>query len=416
MNLSPAQWLDLGVIAVAFIAAVSGWRSGALGSLMSFVGVILGAVAGIMVAPHVVANMEGARTKLFTSLLLILALVVIGEVAGVVLGRALRGALRLSLLRVVDSLVGVALQVAAVLMAAWLLSIPMQSSNQPNIAAAARESKVLSEVDKYAPDQLRQMPNDLSRLLDTSGLPSVLQPFGKTPIVAVDPPNPALSDSLVVRGAEPSVVKIKGVARSCQKALEGTGFVIAPHRVMSNAHVVAGTNSVKVESMGQAYDATVVSYDPNADISILAVPDLPAPALVFAPKPARTGDDAIVLGYPGGGDYAASPARIRETIELNGPDIYRSTTVTREVYTIRGSVLQGNSGGPLMDAAGQVLGVVFGAAIDDDDTGFALTTKQIKDQLAKAGLADPVDTGKCISLAEPHKVPEQPAPGASPTP
>ncbi|ESV61563.1 colicin V production family protein [Mycobacteroides abscessus MAB_091912_2446] len=158
MNLNPSQWLDIGVIAVAFIAAVSGWRSGALGSLMSFVGVILGAVAGIMLAPHVVANIEGSRTKLFASLLLILVLVVIGEVAGVVLGRAMRGAIRNRVLRTGDSVVGVVLQVAAVLVAAWLLSIPMQSSNQPNISAAARESKVLSQVDKYAPTSCARCP------------------------------------------------------------------------------------------------------------------------------------------------------------------------------------------------------------------------------------------------------------------
>ncbi|SKT74873.1 membrane-associated serine protease [Mycobacteroides abscessus subsp. abscessus] len=186
---------------------------------------------------------------------------------------------------------------------------------------------------------------------------------------------------------------------------------------MSNAHVVAGTNSVTVESAGQTYDASVVSYDPNADISILAVPDMPAAPLVFASKPAKTGDDAIVLGYPGGGDYKASPARVREIIELKGPDIYRSITVTREVYTVRGSVLQGNSGGPLIDTEGRVLGVVFGAAIDDDDTGFALTAKQVRDQLAKADLADPVATGSCVSAAEANRPTEQPVNGPqSPVP
>lgn len=405
MNLNPSQWLDLGVVAVAFIAAVSGWRSGAMGSLMSFVGVILGAVAGILLAPHVVANMEGARTKLFASLILILALVVIGEVAGVVLGRAMRGAIRNRFLRSVDSAVGVALQVVAVLVAAWLLGIPMQNSNQPNISAAVHDSRVLAAVDKWAPDPLRKVPDDLSKLLDNSGLPSVLQPFGKTPIVAVDPPDPLLADGPVVRGTQPSVVKIKGIARSCQKSLEGTGFVFAPNRVMSNAHVVAGTNSVSVESMGQSFDASVVWYDPNADISILAVPNLPATPLVFAPQQAKTGDDAIVLGYPGGGNFTASPARIREVIELNGPDIYRSTTVTREVYTIRGSVQQGNSGGPLIDTEGRVLGVVFGAAIDDNDTGFALTAKQIKDQIAKSGLTEPVATGVCVGSPEVKKTP-----------
>jgi S1-C subfamily serine protease len=196
---------------------------------------------------------------------------------------------------------------------------------------------------------------------------------------------------------QPSVVKIRGVAPGCQKVLEGTGFVVAANRVMSNAHVVAGSDTVTVESAGQSYDATVVSYDPNEDISILDVPNLPATPLPFADKPAATGTDALVLGYPGGGDFAATPARIRETIELNGPDIYRTTTVNREVYTIRGTVRQGNSGGPLINRAGQVLGVVFGAAVDDADTGFVLTAKEVSRQLANINNSQRAPTGSCVT-------------------
>jgi S1-C subfamily serine protease len=224
-----------------------------------------------------------------------------------------------------------------------------------------------------------------------------LQPFGRTPIVNVDAPDAALADAAVVAFARPSVVKIRGVAPGCQKVLEGTGFVIAPNRVMSNAHVVAGSDSVTVDAGGQSYDASVVSYDPNADISILDVPDLPAAPLAFAEAAAPTGTDALVLGYPGGGEFVATPARIREIIELNGPDIYRSTSVKREVYTIRGTVRQGNSGGPLIDRNGRVLGVVFGAAVDDADTGFVLTGKEVSRQLAKIGNTAAVPTGACVS-------------------
>ena len=165
---------------------------------------------------------------------------------------------------------------------------------------------------------------------------------------------------------------------------------------MSNAHVVAGSDTVTVESDGQTYDATVVSYDPNADISILDVPNLPAAAIALRRKARRTGTDVLVLGYPGGGDFAATPGRIRETIELNGPDIYRTTTVNREVYTIRGSVRQGNSGGPLINRNGQVLGVVFGAAVDDTDTGFVLTANEVSRQLDKLGNTAKVPTGVCV--------------------
>ena len=394
--MTSSQWLDLAVLAIAFVAAVSGWRSGLLGSLLSFVGVGLGAVAGVLLAPHVVTHIGGARTKLFVTLFLILALVVIGEIAGVVLGRAVRGALRNRALRTFDSIIGVVLQMVTVLVAAWMLFTPLTSSDQPNLAAAVRGSKVLAQVDEVAPSWLRSVPTRLSALLDTSGLPNMLSEYGRTPIVAVDAPDAALANDAVVAATRPSVVKIRGVAPGCQKVLEGTGFVVAPNRVMSNAHVVAGSDSVTIEVDGQTYDAGVVSYDPEADISILDVPNLPSQPLSFAEGAAPTGTDAIVMGYPGGGDFAATPARIREIIELNGPDIYRTGTVTREVYTIRGTVRQGNSGGPMIDRAGNVLGVVFGAAVDDADTGFVLTANEVSSQLAKIGNTQRVPTGACV--------------------
>ncbi|MGV0633709.1 acid resistance serine protease MarP [Mycolicibacillus trivialis] len=395
--MSSSQWLDIAIVAVAFIAALSGWRSGALGSILSFIGVLLGGVAGVLMAPHLVSHISGSRPKLFAALFLILLLVVVGEVAGVVLGRAVRGAIRNPVVRGVDSIIGVAVQLLVVLVAAWLLATPLTSSDQPNLAAAINGSRVLSQVNDAAPGWLKVVPKRLSALLDTSGLPTVLEPFSRTPIANVAAPDSALATSPVVVGAQPSVLKIRAVATSCQKVLEGTGFVVAPQRVMTNAHVVAGSSGVTVEVDGNPYDASVISFDPNHDISLLAVPDLPSAPLAFVDKPATSGTDAIVLGYPGGGVFSATPARIREIIELNGPDIYQTTTVTREVYTIRGTVRQGNSGGPLINAEGRVLGVVFGAAVDDADTGFVLTANEVSQQLAKIGDSQPVNTDKCVS-------------------
>ncbi|HLR99826.1 acid resistance serine protease MarP [Mycolicibacillus parakoreensis] len=394
--MSSSQWLDIAIVAIAFIAAISGWRSGALGSLLSFVGVLLGGVAGVLMAPHIVSHISGSRPKLFAALFLILSLVVIGEVAGVVLGRAVRGAIRNPLIRGVDSIIGVGVQLMVVLVAAWLLATPLTSSDQPNLAAAINGSRVLGHVNDVAPNWLRAVPKRLSALLDTSGLPTVLEPFSRTPIANVAAPDSALAVSPVVAAAQPSVLKIRAVATSCQKVLEGTGFVVAPQRVMTNAHVVAGSTGVTVEVDGTPYDATVVSFDPNHDISLLAVPNLPSEPLTFVDDPAPSGTDAIVLGYPGGGVFTATPARVREIIELSGPDIYQTTTVNREVYTIRGTVRQGNSGGPLIDQSGRVLGVVFGAAVDDDDTGFVLTANEVSRQLAKIGDSSPVNTETCV--------------------
>lgn len=398
-SMTPSQWLDIAVLAVAFIAAISGWRSGALGSVLSFAGVVLGAVAGVLLAPHIVSHIAAPRAKLFAALFLILALVVVGEVAGVVLGRAVRGAIRNRPIRTIDSVIGVGVQLMVVLTAAWLLATPLtQSKDQPELAAAVRGSRVLAEVNEVAPTWLKTVPKRLSALLNTSGLPAVLEPFSRTPVIPVASPDPALANNPVVAAAAPSVVKVRSLAPSCQKVLEGTGFVISPERVMTNAHVVAGSSSVSLQANGKNYDATVVSYDPQVDIAILAVPGLPSAPLVFDDTPAKTGTDVVVLGYPGGGNFTATPARIREVIKLSGPDIYRSPQqVTRDVYTIRANVEQGDSGGPLIDLDGRVLGVVFGAAVDDADTGFVLTAEEVAGQLSKIGATAPVSTGACVS-------------------
>jgi S1-C subfamily serine protease len=217
------------------------------------------------------------------------------------------------------------------------------------------------------------------------------------PVVSVERPDESLAGDVVVANAAHSVVKIESIAQSCQKILEGSGFVFAPNRVMTNAHVVAGAESVTVSVDGQEHDARVVAFDPNADISILDVPGLQAPTLDFAHGVVLTGTDAVVLGYPGGGPFVAHPARVREVLELNGPDIYRTTTVRREVYTIRGEVGQGDSGGPLIDREGRVLGMNFGAAVDDPETGFVLTTNQVYPHAVGSVATEPVPTGECVA-------------------
>ncbi len=392
-----SAWIDIAVVAIAVFAASSGWRHGAVASALAFFGVVLGAVAGILIAPHVLVHVDGGRARILVGILLIVGLVVIGEVAGMVLGRAARGSMYSPTARSVDSVIGAGLQCVAVLVAAWLLAIPLTASSQPAVAAAVRGSKVLTQVDDVAPAWMRRLPSEFSALLDTSGLPDVIGPFGRTPIAVVDPPDAAMAQGPVASRLQSSVLRVRGIAPSCQRALEGSGFVVSPERVMTNAHVVAGTNQVVVDTADGPLTANVVLFDPAVDVAVLAVPGLDAAPLPFAPSPANSGDDALVLGYPGGGPFTASAARVRETLDLSGPDIYRARDVTREVYTVRGTVKQGNSGGPLVDDDGQVLGVVFGAAVDDSDTGFALTANEVSRQLQQASTSNvEVATGDCI--------------------
>lgn len=229
-------------------------------------------------------------------------------------------------------------------------------------------------------------------------LSEAVEPTGQDSVTVVDPPDAALADDPVVAEAARSVVKIHAVAESCQKILEGSGVVIAPNRVMSAAHAVAGANSVSVLVGDEDRPATVVSFDPNMDIAVLDVPGLQAPPLDLADKPAATGTDALALGYPGGGPFTATPVRIREIIQLEGPDIYRTTTVNRQVYVVRGAIRQGDSGGPLIGLDRRVLGISFGAGVDDPDTGFVLTAEQIFGLLVDGvGATQPVATGACVS-------------------
>lgn len=398
--MSGGAWVDLIVVVVALIAAASGYRQGAVASALAFLGVVLGAVAGILLAPRVIAQFDDRTMRLVVGIGLLLILVVVGEIAGMVLGRAARGSLRMPVLRHLDSIIGAALQAVAVFAAAWLLSIPISHSAQPTLGRAVDDSRTLGFVEDVAPQWLRNVPSEFSALLESSGLPEVIGPFGTAPVASVDPPDQALTNLPAVNQARRSVVKIRGEAASCQRSLEGSGFVISPERVMTNAHVVAGTNRlVVIGPTNIRRAATVVYFDPENDIAVLDVPGLRSPAMRFADAPAKAGDDAVALGYPEDGPFDASPLRIRGTINLVGPDIYQTGRVTREVYTARGSIRQGNSGGPMINSDGDVLGLVFGAAENPaDETGFIMTAKQVQSAASQGSdAAAEVGTGLCVT-------------------
>jgi S1-C subfamily serine protease len=208
---------------------------------------------------------------------------------------------------------------------------------------------------------------------------------------------PTVSSDAVVANARPSVVKVHGESENCMKLTEGSGFVVAPHKVMTNAHVVAGAETFSVDTETKTLEAQVISYDPQADIAILDVPELSARPLKLAEYTAGTGVDAIVLGYPGAAAFTASPATIREVTEIEGPDIYRATTVKRQVYVLIGSFPDaGSSGSAVVDLNGQVLGVYFGAETHDSTTGFAITAAQVGPQMARVSATQAADTGECV--------------------
>ncbi|MDR6597656.1 MarP family serine protease [Saccharothrix longispora] len=394
------NWVDLLVLALAAFAAVSGARQGMVVALPAFVGVLIGLVLGTQLAPLVVAQFENVVTKVVFAVGIVVLLVALGETLGVYVGRTIKPRVNAGPLRGADNALGAIVQGAVVFVVAWMIALPLTVvAGLPSLAKALNQSVILSTVDDTMPQAARTLSADLQSLFDVSGFPAAMDPFNRTPLREVGPPDPALSQDPVVQNLRPSVLKVRGRAPSCSRALEGTGFVISPERVMTNAHVVAGTTEVSVEVGRGQFDATVVHYDAQTDVAILAVPDLRAEPLPFRTDEIAQGEDGIVLGYPLDGPYTASEARVRERIPmLRGPDIYDAQTVTRDVYTVRAKVRSGNSGGPLVDPQGRVMGVVFGAAVDDQETGFVLTAQEVADEVAKApSLVRRTSTQTCAS-------------------
>ncbi|MEU6074948.1 MarP family serine protease [Micromonospora sp. NPDC047074] len=388
--------VDLVLLMLMLVFAISGYRQGFVIGVLSFSGFFLGALAGLQLGPLLAQQFVGSGTRVLISLVAVFGLAVVGQAIAGWAGSHLRKTITSDVGKRVDDVGGAFVSLFAVLLVAWLVAVPLGSSSLPWLASSVRNSALLTVVDRVLPDQAQQLSTALRDTVDTNGFPDVFGDLAPTRARQVSPPDPALAGSQVVVNSQRSVVKVLGSAPSCSRRIEGSGFVYADDRVMTNAHVVAGTRSTVVELNGERYDSKVVVYDPDRDLAVLHVPGLPGPSMRFAAGNAGSGADAIVLGFPLDGPYNAQSARIREVDRITGPDIYSAGNVTREVYTIRALVQSGNSGGPLVSSNGLVLGVIFAAVEDDPNTGFAVTAAEARPvALAGAERTRSVGTGEC---------------------
>jgi S1-C subfamily serine protease len=297
----------------------------------------------------------------------------------------------------VDATAGAGFEVAAFLLVAWLLASALAVNPVAQWRAQVRGSAVLRAVDAVAPSGLREWSVQLNRLIQRHSMPYFVNPFDTAPVPSPALAPPASADTGAGLGnAAGSVMRIVGLAPSCGRESEGSGFLFARQRVMTNAHVVAGTRTTWVDVPGHGrLPARVVVFDPRRDVAVLYVPGLQQPPLPFTFR-TETGASAAVAGYPGGGPFTVVPARIAGQQQVLGPDIYQSREVTREVYTVRARVLPGDSGGPLLIDHGRVAGVVFAAGVDQPDVGYALTAAEVAaDATAGSTATVPVSTRGC---------------------
>ena len=319
--------------------------------------------------------------------------VIIGESIGSSIGVWLGSGLRKSIFSGVDRLGGGLIAGVQALLVLWLAGGLFAIGPMPRLAQAAQTSTVVRTLNDRLPPP-DELAFELGRLLDASGLPQVFIGFEPLPAPPVERPDDpeALAIAAV---AEASTVRV--AAGTCGLESTGSGFVVAPGYVLTNAHVIAGGRTIRVKAATGMYDATPVVFDPELDVALLRVPDLLAPALQLAGNDPERGTPAAVLGYPGGGPLRIVAAAIADTYPAIGRDIYSTERVRRDIVEIRSDIERGNSGGPLMLPDGTVGGVVFAEARTDDEVGYALAPRAVSERIAPAvGRTERVATGECL--------------------
>jgi S1-C subfamily serine protease len=386
--------LDWALVIVTALVAISGYVEGFVLGACATLGLLAGAAIGVWGVPRVLDNFSPSVSVSFAALVLVVLLASIGRTLGAVLGSRLRNRMSWRPVKFLDALGGAALAAVSVLIVSWVLGVAVSGARIPSVTSAVRGSQVLAKVDELLPSSADRALQSFNDVVNTDLFPRFLDPFVPERIRETQPPDAAIARQKPVRDGYSRIAKVTGVA-SCSRGLEGSGFVYAPQRVMTNAHVVAGVSSPQVQVNNKKYDATVVLFDPETDIAVLYVPKLTETPLDFD-FTGKADDPAVVLGYPENGPFDSEPARIRSEERLRGPDIYGDRTVTREAYSIWASVRPGNSGGPLLSSKGTVYGVVFAASVEDNRTGYALTADQVSDDAKEGSTAtQEVSTQSC---------------------
>ena len=383
--------VDLAILAATLIGLANGYRRGFWLSAAQYAGlvggVLLGAAAATPVLNYLEIHNPSAR-PLGAALVL-----VIGGSLGSSIGFAAGEPIRRRILRAgvhtaTDSIGGAALSVVAVLTMCWFLGLSFSRGPSAEIAQQIQRSVVLHTLDNTAPRPpafLASVEGILSGV-NFSPVFAGLEP-GSLPAAL---PIPASVDTPGIRQAAGSVVKVASFG--CGGMVTGSGFPVGTGYIVTNAHVVSGTSGHTIQGPGgPQMQATVIFFDAERDVAVLYAPGYRAGALTFGN--ASRGTTGAVIGYPGGGPEQTSPAVVDGEITAEGRDIYNANLVTRQILVIQARVRPGNSGGPLVDLQGRVIGLVFATSAGDPNQAYALTDDEIGGDINQAeSRPSPTDT------------------------
>jgi S1-C subfamily serine protease len=384
--------LDWIIVALAGLAAYTGYRRGALLQAFTYTGLLAGLVLGAVLAPRFA---ELAHDKFMQSLIALgsfFAIAGLGDAVGWIVGSRFWKLARTSKLGTVDAAGGSLLGVVVVLLAAWFIGFNLSNGPFPDVAKQIRGSVIVRGLNRALPDP-PYVVGEIRKFLNRFGFPEVFSGLPPAPVEPVKPPTGAQARDAFDQLRD-STVRIVGPA--CGHVQEGSGFVVAAHYVVTNAHVLAGMSGTQVQIRGSSQAGRPVLFDPDLDIAVLYVNDQPGPVLHLDPQTEDRGSKGAVAGYPGGGGLQGSPGAILRLLHAVGKDIYGKDTVTRDVYELQAIVRPGNSGGPFGLVDGKVSGVVFAASTADDNIGYAIaSTEAIPDVEEALSLTERVGTGPC---------------------
>jgi S1-C subfamily serine protease len=381
--------LDWAIVGFTALLGFYGYLQGFIVGAMALAGFALGAFLGTRLAPLVLN--EGSHSP-YAPLLGLAGALLVGAVfanALELLGSRVRFAERMSGLRLLDGLMGAALTGCVALGIAWIVgAVALDSSSSAPLRNEIRSSEILRALDNVLP------PSGpvLDALARIDPLPSV-----RGPAATVAPPTRAILASRGIDHAGPSVVRVYGMA--CGLGVEGSGWVIRPGVVVTNAHVVAGEHRTQVQVRGAGPDlaAEVVGFDVHDDIAVLRVPGLGLRPLRLASS-APSGTPVGILGYPLDGPFNVQPGRLGQTETVHTQNAYGEGSVQRSITPLRGRIRPGNSGGPVVDRQGRVMATVFAAITGTARPGgFAIPDRLVTAQVAAARerRLRPVSTGRC---------------------
>lgn len=383
--------LDLVLLAVAAIVMLGGLRSGLVARVAAWAGVVLGFVLSGRTVPFVLELADGAGLPARTFIaVLTLSLTVSLTSAGLqVVTAPLRRLLTLGPLSLIDRALGAVASLVVFALLAWLL-LPTAAAVPGRVSSEVRSSAVLGVLDAATPPQ-PDVARTLRTLLGGERFPDVFASLAPTPEPS-SPPEVVGIDPVVLARAVSATAGVRVVG--CGRTYSGSSFAVDAEHVVTNAHVVAGGREVTLRTHdGRRVDATVVVLDVDRDLALLHAPGHDLAALELGRG--SIGDSGAVIGYPGGQDEPrVAPARIDRLANGIGRDIYGRGATERLLYFLAAQLRSGDSGAPMVDAAGRVVGVVFAVSPDVRTAAYALTTDELRAVLDAPRA--PGETGRCI--------------------